>query len=758
MKISLQKVLLLIACMCIGAYSKKLDTLAIEGLFIQQPYTVYNAVPLKKGAEFTSADMQSALKNLYRLGVFRSVDLYVTKEADSSASLLCKVVEYPLIESIEYSGNKKLKQKDFEEKMTMKKGQVISDALLFDNVSIIGKLYSQKGYLLAEVKPELIPTKVPGNVIVKLNFKEGDKVVVRQVAFKGNVDMKESKLKSKFKTKEKKLFWGGDFDQDLYKSHLDSLIMFYNDEGYVDARIVRDTMWYADNKKDIHIEIEVNEGKKYYAGDFFFSGNKILETSRLAALVALGKGKPFQKSKFDETREFITNAYREEGYLWVQVKDRQSFRGDTIDVTFDINESKPAIVRKIAISGNTKTKDKVIRRELKIFPGEKYKQSLMMRSVRDVNQLNFFSNVKPDLSPNDDGTVDLDFGVTEKDNIGQFSVGAAYSQLESFMGTLNLSIPNFRGEGEKLDLGLQLGEQRQNVSLNFSEPWAFNSPTTLYGGISYDKTKWINSSWTESYGFSGGIGRQLRWPDDYFSARVDYDLMWKEDYDTISTDFSNGIHLHPRGLESKLGLTIRRDDTDMPTFPSQGSIISLSPQIAGLGGDYRYLKTILSYDSYYPVFWKFVIGAHTKYGVINALPWSPGGDIPIDRYSVLSAGGVWYTDGIIRGYTDMSFGGRSYPEYGKAMLALSSELRFPVLEQTLYFSVFGDAGNTWTGVENINPADLYPGAGFGVRLLVPMLGLMGFDFGYGFKKQGVTDPFSADANKWQFHFQMGKGF
>jgi outer membrane protein insertion porin family len=234
--------------------------------------------------------------------------------------------------------------------------------------------------------------------------------------------------------------------------------------------------------------------------------------------------------------------------------------------------------------------------------------------------------------------------------------------------------------------------------------------------------------------------------------------MWKEDYDTISTDFSNGIHLHPRGLESKLGLTIRRDDTDMPTFPSQGSIISLSPQIAGLGGDYRYLKTILSYDSYYPVFWKFVIGAHTKYGVINALPWSPGGDIPIDRYSVLSAGGVWYTDGIIRGYTDMSFGGRSYPEYGKAMLALSSELRFPVLEQTLYFSVFGDAGNTWTGVENINPADLYPGAGFGVRLLVPMLGLMGFDFGYGFKKQGVTDPFSADANKWQFHFQMGKGF
>jgi outer membrane protein insertion porin family len=404
-----------------------------------------------------------AIKSLYKLGVFRSVDFFVTKEADSAVSLLCKVVEYPIIESIEYSGNKKLKQKDYEEKMTMKKGQVLSDALLFDNVNIIKKLYAQKGYLLAEITHALVPTKVPGNVIVKFSIKEGAKVVVKQITFKGNVDMKAGKLKSKFKTKEKKLFWGGDFDPDLYKSHLDSLILFYNDEGYVDARVSRDSIWYADNKKDLYIEIEVNEGRKYYAGDFFFNGNKILETQRLARLVVLKKGKPFQKSKFEETREFITNAYREEGYLWVQAKDRQSFRGDTIDVTFDINESKPAIVRKIAISGNTKTKDKVVRREMKIFPGEKYKQSLMMRSVRDIYQLNFFSNVKPDLSPNDDGTVDLDFGITEKDNIGQFSVGAAYSQIESFMGTLNLSIPNFRGEGEKLDLGLQLGQLRPNI-------------------------------------------------------------------------------------------------------------------------------------------------------------------------------------------------------------------------------------------------------------------------------------------------------
>jgi outer membrane protein insertion porin family len=234
--------------------------------------------------------------------------------------------------------------------------------------------------------------------------------------------------------------------------------------------------------------------------------------------------------------------------------------------------------------------------------------------------------------------------------------------------------------------------------------------------------------------------------------------MWKDDYNKDSTHIATAFTCSPTVVQSKLKLTIRRDDTDMPTFPSQGSIISASPEIAGLGGDYQYLKTILSYDTYFPVFWKFVLGAHTKYGMISAVPWSEG-DIHISRWDVLSAGGVWYTDGMIRGYQDLSFGGRNYPEYGKAMLALSTELRFPVLEQTLYFSIFGDAGNTWSGIENVNPSDLFPGAGFGVRLLVPMLGLMGFDFGYGFKKPGVSDPFSTkDQNKWQFHFQMGKGF
>ena len=408
---------LLLCCLFSVASAKILDTLMIEGLFIHQPSIVENAVGLKKGSEFSSADVQIAIKNLYRLGMFSTIDMYAAKETDSTVSLLCKVTEFPIVELVEFSGNKKFKQKELEEKLTLKKGVVASDALLFDNVTIIKKQYAQKGYLLVDVRDTLIPSKVPGNVIVKFMIRDNEKVMVRRVTFTGNVALKESKLKSKFKTKEKKLLWGGDFDEDLYKSHLDSLILYYNDLGYIDARIVRDSVWYGDNKKDLFINIEVSEGKKYFVGDFFFTGNTVIETPLLLHSVTLKKGKPFQKSKFESTREYISNAYREEGYLWVQVKDRQTFRGDTIDATFDITESKPAIVGKINISGNTKTKEKVIRREMTIYPGQKYKQSLMMRSVRDIYQLNFFSNVKPDLSPNEDGTVDLDFEIAEKENI-----------------------------------------------------------------------------------------------------------------------------------------------------------------------------------------------------------------------------------------------------------------------------------------------------------------------------------------------------
>jgi outer membrane protein insertion porin family len=742
-------------CAVLATDAKMLDTLAIEGCVVHEPSVVRNGISLREKAEFSPSDIQMAIKSLYKTGLFKTVDVFVTREADSSASLLIKVTENPVCEVIEFSGNKKLKKKDFEEKMTLKKGVELSDALLFDNVNIIRKLYEQKGYLLVDITTDVIPTKIPGNVLVKFKINDGPKVVVRKIAFTGNVAVKEAKLKSKFKTKEKKIFWGGDFDVDQYKSNLDSLILYYNDLGFIDARVVRDSFWYGENKKDLFILVDVSEGKKYVTGDFFFTGNKVIETSALSATVLMKKGKPFIKSKFEATKEFVINTYREEGYLWVQVHDRQSYRGDTVDVTFDIIEGQPAIVRKIDIVGNVKTHEKVIRREMAIMPGQKYKQSAMMRSVRDIYQLNFFSNVKPDLHPNDDGTVDLLFTITEKDNIGQLSLGASYSALEGFMGTFSTSIPNFRGEGQRLDLNLQIGTLAQNVSLGFMEPWAFNTPTSLEGRVYYQKYTYYSNM--TQYGFSGTASRRLKWPDDYFSASVGYTLEWRADANSQDTVYPNAVHIKPRGVNSRLSFSLWRDDTDMPKFPSQGSRFSISPQFAGLFGDYRFLRTDVSYNYYFPLFWKFVLSAKSLYAQLN--PLFGADDMTMTRYDALKGGGVMITDGIIRGYDDETFGGPANPQNGVALLALTSELSFPILEQMLYFSVFGDMGNTWPRVSDVNVEDLYPGAGLGIRLDIPMLGLLGFDLGYGFRKQNNNDDhFGNETNGWKFHFQMGRGF
>jgi outer membrane protein insertion porin family len=210
---------------------------------------------------------------------------------------------------------------------------------------------------------------------------------------------------------------------------------------------------------------------------------------------------------------------------------------------------------------------------------------------------------------------------------------------------------------------------------------------------------------------------------------------------------------------SRLSLTLYRNDTDVPTFPNRGSVFFVRPEIAGLGGTYQYLKTTVGYDWYFPLFWKLVYGFKSKFGVISKLPWSD--NLKISRWDLFNAGGV-YTDGMLRGYPEYTFGGRSnQPERGISMLALSTMIQFPVLDQQLYLSIFGDMANTWPSVADIDPADMYKGVGFGLRLMVPMLGLMGFDFGWRLDDPDRT-PLRNDAgtgsDRFEFHFLMNRGF
>jgi outer membrane protein insertion porin family len=744
------------------SYGKTLDTLIVEGASIHQPSIVRNSFGIGPGQEFTPIDLQNAIRNLYYLGLFSDIDVYSVNETDSSVSLVVAVTENVILESIEFSGAKKLKPKDLREKLTLNRGQVLSEAQIYESVRLLKDAYAEKGYLLAEIDTQVIATKTPGNVILKFDINEGRQVKVKQIEFAGNKAFEDKKLKRKFKTKENKWYTSGDYDEELYDRHLDSLVMFYRDKGYLDARVVNDSVWYGDNKRDIFIRITLDEGPRYYAGDVYFAGNTILETEALADKVALKEGKPFQQSHFDMTKALIGNAYREEGYLWVQLNEEMRYRGDTIDVVFNIQEGRPAIVDLIDIAGNEKTLEKVIRRELRLLPGEKYRQSDMERSIREVMQLNYFNNVTPDLRPNNDGTIDLVFDVDEKDNIGQFSAGVMYSQIDGFGGNLNVTIPNFRGTGQEVGANIEFSKYRQDISLQFKEPWLFDTPTSVNGRVFFQRLtrgEDENKIETMSYGLVVGAGQRLTWPDDYYRYFVYYRLSKEDDRFSSSIgdrnkplDIGNGVKVLNGGWLSKVSFTLERNDTDLPTFPTRGSKFFSTTEIAGLGGSYSFIKETVGYDLYLPLFWKFVLGGKARMGALGGF----GGAADISYKDLFTGGGVYY-DGVIRGYDEETFGGRFHMEEGKTMLTLSTELRFPILDQQLYFGVFGDVGNTWSSLSRIDLTDLYTGVGFGVRLMFPMIGLLGFDFAW-----GLDDPLAIhdDPNPhgFQLHFLMNKGF
>lgn len=751
-------IIFLLTFFAVQSRAKVLDTLVIEGAEIHSEAVIRNSIPLRTGKEFSATDVQESIRNLHHLGLFDQTTFFVTAETDSGVSMRLKVTENPAVESIEISGNKKLKERDLQEEITLRTGQVVGDAALYKSVREIKEAYAEEGYLQAQVETELVETATPGNVIVRFKIEENERVRVEEITFTGNEAFSERRLKRKLKTKENKWYTSGDYDEDLFQRHLDTLMMYYHNKGYLDAEVAQDSVWYGDEKKDIFIRIDISEGPLYYVGDFYFTGNKVLDTDKLKSNIAMKEEKPFSRETFEATKMFLANAYREEGYLWVQLQDEFRYRDDTIDVVFSIQEGRPALVRKIDIEGNQKTHEKVIRRELKLYPGQKYRQSGMERSIREVMALNFFSNVTPDLRPNEDGTIDLVVNTEEKENIGQFSAGVMYSEVDRFGGNFNISIPNFRGRGQRLDANVEVSKFRQDFRLGFTEPWILDNPISgsaeaFWRRLVYQRAGNEPDDEIISYGTELGVGRRLKWPDDYFRVYANYRI--SKEQESVSRDTVGNFRVLNDGILSKLSLTLERNDTDVPNFPTSGSRFVINSQFAGLGGDYQYWKGSVGYDWYFPLFWKFVLGLKAKYGLMG-----PFGDMANVSYlDFFSAGGVFYGEQL-RGYKEEAFGGRNYrytDTPGITALTMSSEIRFPVLPQQLYLGVFGDMGNVWDDPQKVSLTDMHKGVGFGLRLLFPMIGLLGFDFAWGLDnpdQAGIPD----DYNKFEFHFMMNKGY
>ena len=739
--------------------------LRVEGTRITDPTVLKMSSGLTEGKEIGWEDIQKAIKNLWSHGVFSDIRILVEKSSAEGLHLLIKIEEYPRLERLEISGQKKIKEDDIKKELGLFRGQILNPNQIAKGKKKLLDLYADKGFTLASIETELSDTENEGRTILRVNIDEGKKVQIKQIQFLNNEVFDDRKLRKQMKeTKENRWYRGGDFDKEMYGEDKEKVLAFYRNHGYRDAEIVKDSLYYDPEKEDMFIDIWVREGRCYYIGKVTWEGNDLFPEEHLMSLLEFKEGEAFSQEKFDKTiTESIGGAYYDLGHIYSQVNPRETLRGaDTVDVHFVINEGEPVTIRGIRISGNNRTKDRVIRRQLRIRPGQVFSKELLMRSHRELMMLNYFANVLPDVHPISEEEMDLSFEVEEK-STDTAQLAAGWSELDRLIGQVGLGMNNLFGNGQQLSLNWNFGRYYRSFSLGFTEPWFLNTPT-LIGANVYDTKRdpfYIGYS-QRSQGFSFQVGRRFSWPDNYFRG----DWIYRLDRTHLS-DFSDFyIELNPNNIVNEYasgpltssGITqiISRNSLDHPEFPTRGSKVSLMTEFVGgpLGGNVGFHKHIFKAEFFMPTFWpKLVLLARTQVGFMEALSKTRR----ISFLDYFFMGGSGLSRAIpLRGYDDPLAGGRYYGEGGKTMLQTTVELRFPIITQPVMFGLlFAEAGNTWLDLSHTDPFDLRRSVGVGVRIFMPMVGILGFDYAYGF------DHIDSEGRKhgaWKPQFVFGKSF
>jgi outer membrane protein insertion porin family len=718
---------------------------------------IKSTLGLAPGVELSQENVQEAMRALLGLNVFADIQLFADR-VPTGVKLIVKVEEYPALEEVRFKGNKHLKEKEMKDALGLVAGQVLAPRDIARGRQKIVDLYKGKGFLRAEVVGKPFEAEEEGKVFLQYDIKEGEKVRIARVSILDNQAVSNAKLKKQMETKEKRWWRRSEFKADTYEADKEKILTYLRSKGYAQSSIARDSVYYDESKKNLFIDVAVDEGSQYRLGQVRWEGNALFDTTALRWKIKLQEGDVYKMSS-QELAYLVKSAYYEKGYLDTEVMPQEQPRGDTMDVSFRIFEGQPFRIRQIKIAGNTKTREKVLRREIELRPGDTYQQSLVQESQRRLFMLNFFKDVQvmPEYSETEaERAVDLTFQVEEKPT-GTASMGAGYSGRDKLVGTIGLQIPNLRGAGQSLDFNWEFGTRREMFLVGFTEPWVLDTPTSFYARVYTLNQEYYSSFDHLSNSASVRIGRRLQKPS-YTTASLGYRLQ-SEKYRNFSADFDSTLITsgrYDRTTTSSFELQVQRDTRDMPMFPSKGTLISYRPQVAAsfVGGDVNFHSHEILANFYRPSWWKFILSVETKLAAIEGFSAKDNTQLPF--FERFTPGGVDWWDGQVRGYPDASLGPRESGVNvgGRAMTIINLEYRFPLAQQQFYGLLFLDAGNSWDWISSVDPRDLRRSAGFGFRVVTPMLGVIGFDFGYGFDRRKV-DGFPPG---WTTHFQFGPRF
>jgi outer membrane protein insertion porin family len=758
----------------------KILGISVEGNSLADPGAVIANSGLKLGDEITVPGDQvtQAIRKLWSLRIFEDIQIGIDRKVGQGVYLVITVKEFPRYERTEINGNDELSNDDILKKVNLVRGQVfpLQDAARIRKEVL--KEYEKDGYLLAEVKVTPVPIDTNKNrIVLTIDIDEGKPVRVRQITFEGNKAFSDGDLKGAMDETVEKVWWkfwrSAKFDRKKYQEDKNLIVKFYRKNGYRDAEVLSDSIWYSDDKEDMFIHLRVVEGVQYKIRHIRWEGNTVYSDTVLNQRLGMGAGDVYNGEKFEqnlrgnEAQTDVASLYLDNGYLRLNL-DAQETRvpPDSVDITINVYEMNQFKIGAVSIKGNTKTQEKVIRRELFTRPGDYFSRAAIIRSLRQLQQLQYFNpeKLKPDYQMVDDKTVDLTYEVEEKssDNINA-SVG--YSGYYGLTGGLGFTINNFSiseplsgGAGQVLNFEWQFGEASRYRSFNigFTEPWMFDTPTLL--GVNLFDTRTIWGYDLQQTGGSVRIGRRFHWPDIY----------WRGDWivRAQANDVRNGQGIYREGKSSQFSVSqiLSRNDTDNPIFPTSGSIFSFSVEMSGgplLPGNIDYHKWQLESDWFLPIFGstRLALYLSSMYGFIGDF-YKESIIPPIELFFMGGTGLGYIATTPLRGYDDQSVGPRNVSGEivgGKAMTKQTAELRFGVSMNPIpiYLLAFAEAGNVFESMARADFFDLKRSVGIGARLQIQPIGLIGFDYGYGFDD---VYPKDGKPDGWRFHFVFGRGY
>jgi len=793
--------------------------------------------------------ISQAIRKLWDQGLFEDISVSVTKIIDNQVFLDFYLKERPRLSKFQFNGVKKSDADDIRQKIRLVKGDYVTDNMIVKTRNIIVKYYNDKGFLNATVDIEQKKDSATANeVTLYINIDKNEKVKVYSIQLHGNKDVSAEMIKSTFKkTKEKSLFNPmNDVDKLVYKTAKDAVTMEfveignefgehasnniririfksskfidedyqadkqlligkYNELGYRDARILKDSISKNDDNT-INIDLWIEEGPKYYIRNITWVGNTKYTAQFLSRILKISKGDVYDQAALEQALTYnpngadIQSLYMDDGYLFFNVVPVETrVENDSIDLEIRMHEGKQATVNKVSIKGNTKTNDYVALREVQTRPGQLFSRDRLIRSQRQLAQLKYFDAEKltPSVNPNpEDGTVDIGYDVTETsaDQI-ELSGGWGYGRI---VGTIGLSFNNFSlknitnfkaykpipaGDGQKLGLRFQTyGKGYFSYNFSFTEPWlGGRKPLAL--SLSYFHSKYtngyassnVNYAFFKIDGISVGLGSQLHWPDDYFSLyqAISYNRYNTYNYSSIfSFGGGNGVY-----NSLSYGIALSRNSVDAPIFPRTGSEFTIgldvTPPYSLFRGnvDYSTMEASDRYKwvEYYKIKFKgawyinlvdkLVLTPRLRFGFLGSYNKDLG-DTPFERFYLGGDGLSGYNnmDGReligMRGYANNSLTpGYPSPTGGTVYARYTFELRYPISlnpSATIYGCAFTEAGNDWLEWSSFNPFNVYRSVGVGIRVFLPMFGLLGLDWGYGLD----AVPNSPGSNGGQFHFSI----